>query len=86
MKPACAAATSAPVYFAGPVDRCDLCQRPLADEPGFGDVELPDAGGAWGVLCLPCCAAAQVVWGWGSGQEYGREPGGRWLLLRGGHL
>ena len=58
-----------PVLWCGPVDRCDLCQRPAADEPGFGDVPVFGAAGAWG-----------------SGQQYGRLPGGRWVVLRGGRL
>lgn len=78
--PARVGAVPAPIYFIGPVDRCDACQRPLADEPGFGDVELSGTGGIWGLLCLYCCAAARVRWGWGSGQRYARQPGGRWAL------
>lgn len=73
-----------PVYFTGPVDCCDLCQRPLAGEAAIGDVEVPGASGAWGLLYPPCCAAAQVRRGWGSAQRYGRQPDGRWLLLQGG--
>lgn len=63
------------IEFTGPVEHCDACERPLADEPGFGDVPVLGTG-AWGLLCLPCCAAAQVRWGSGSGQQYGRLPSG----------
>ena len=55
----------------------------LADEAGFGDVEVPGAGGVWGLLCLPCCAAARTRWRWGTGQQYSRRPDGRWVLCRG---
>ncbi len=71
-----------PVYFAGPIGVCDLCQRPLAGEAGFGDVEVPGTGGAWGLLCLPCCAGA--AWGWGFGQRYERQDGCGWVLVEGG--
>ena len=71
------------IFFSGVVDACDVCGRPLADEPGFGDVALHGANGPWGLLCLPCCAADGVRWGWGAGQQYMRQPDGRWELRRG---
>ncbi|MDR6855311.1 hypothetical protein [Variovorax guangxiensis] len=71
------------IEWAGPVSACDVCQRPLADEPGFGDAEVPGTGGSWGLLCLACCAAAGVRWGWGAGQQYERQEGGGWTLRRG---
>ncbi len=72
-----------PVLWCGAVEQCATCGRPLADEPGFGDVEVPGTGGAWGLLCLACCAAARVRWGWGTGQQYVRRPDGQWALRRG---
>ena len=72
-----------PVFWCGPVDQCATCQRALIDEPGFGDVEVPGTGGAWGLLCLACCAGTRVRWGWGAGHQYVRRPGGRWVLRRG---
>lgn len=72
------------IFDSGPVDACDGCGRPLGDEPGFGDVALHGAHGPWGLLCVPCCAADGVRWGWGSGQWYARRPGARWELVQGG--
>lgn len=36
--------------FFGALDACDAYGRPLADEPGFGDVALHGAHGPRGIL------------------------------------
>ena len=71
------------IFFTGPVDACDAYGRLLADEPGFGDVALHGAYAPRGLLCLPCCAADGVKWGWGRGPQYVRQPDGWWELRRG---
>lgn len=69
--------------FIGAPGFCDLCQRPLADELEFGDVEVPGTNGAWGTLCMPCCKDTRAAFGWGRGQRY-RRDGDRWPLVAGG--
>lgn len=72
------------IEWAGAVGACDVCLRPLADDPGFADAEVPGRAGAWGLLCSACVRATGASIAWGRGQRYQRASSGSWLLVEGG--
>lgn len=62
--------------FYGNPGACDVCGRPLGEEPFFCDAELPALGGRWGLLCRSCTDVEGVQPGWGIAQFYERLESG----------
>lgn len=59
--------------------RCATCDTPLVTV--FADMRI--VRGPWGCLCPTCVARFGMGYGVGLGQEYTRQPDGRWLKTKG---
>lgn len=70
-------------YYVEPPVACDICQCPLSSEPFMSDARL-DGRRHWANLCADCTIYHAEGIGWGVGQLYRNEGGGRWLLVAGG--
>lgn len=69
-----------PVYWAGKVENCDYCQRPIGNMMVDGRIK---GRSAWGLLDLRCHREHGEGVGVGKGQVYARQPDGRWLKVEG---
>jgi hypothetical protein len=72
--------TANPIYWAGRLERCDLCEQPFADARFMIDAHLKEDIGA--CVCAVCFAAHGIGLGLGKGQLYERTREG-WLLVAG---
>jgi hypothetical protein len=70
-------------YYVDPPTACDICCCPLSAEPFMSDARL-DGHRHWANLCADCTIFHAEGIGWGVGQLYRNEGGGRWLLVAGG--
>lgn len=62
-------------FWMGPVPaRCDVCHASLTQV--FSDIKT--SFGRWGCLCPKCAAHAGDGYGYGKGQQYTKQPDGRW--------
>jgi len=72
-----------PVYWCGPApERCDSCRLAVRDR--FFDART--VKGPWGILCWPCHENPAIGLGKlgpGFGQQYDRQPDGRFLKTAG---
>lgn len=67
-----------PKYWPGTLSKCDQCGKP------FGNLMFDAATPrGWGNLCKPCFDMLGCTLGTGRGQEYTRQPDGRWLKTGG---
>lgn len=67
-------------YWSGSTpDDCNLCGCIFGRV--FSDARIPGHG--WGLVCHPCAQAHRVQYGTGLGQQYRRQPDGRWLKVQG---
>jgi len=65
--------SGADLAYQGDPGSCDVCGRPLGDEPFFCEAALLAHGGQWGVLCRSCTVTEGIRPGWGRAQFYERQ-------------
>lgn len=67
-------------YWQSPApDVCDVCQKPIEDV--FSDMKT--VLGPWGCLCPRCVPLVGAGYGIGRGQQYTKQPDGKWLKTQG---
>lgn len=70
------------VYWTGPAPtECATCLNPI--QSTFIDGRIPAMGGSWGCMCPECHAVNGVGLGKGRGQQFEKQPDGRWLKTAG---
>jgi len=68
-----------PVYWVGPVDRCDICRGKILKTFVDGATQR----GPWAAMHVHCHTTFGRGFGAGLGQRYEQQPGGRWLKVEG---
>jgi hypothetical protein len=58
---------------------CDICERPITDKFVDGATLV----GPWGHMCPSCHARMGCGIGVGRGQQYEKQPDGKWLKTGG---
>jgi hypothetical protein len=73
------------LYWMGEVSNCDVCSRPMAEEPFMIDGPASSLSDPpWGNLCVVCAFKYAPSIGWGRAQLYKKTSDGRWKLVSGG--
>jgi hypothetical protein len=72
----------APKYWMGTVPtQCDVTRQPIKDK--FYDAAVGGRGGRWANMCPEAFRHYGCELGTGKGQEYTKQPDGRWLKTGG---
>jgi hypothetical protein len=64
-----------------PPSRCDACDTPITNVFTDGKTTY----GPWACMCPSCATLGPGIgkWGMGLGQEYTKQPDGKWLKTKG---
>lgn len=74
-----ATVSAVPKYWCGEPDPCDGCNKPF--EKRFTDGRT--RSGQWGNMCPVCAMNHGMSLGEGRGQQYDKQPDGRWMKTGG---
>lgn len=66
-------------FWCGEPDPCDICSKPFTTR--FTDGRT--SSGQWANACVPCAKSYGMKLGQGIGQQYDKQPDGRWLKTGG---
>jgi hypothetical protein len=71
------------VFWQGAADKCEFCEKPIAQEVGTKIVDGRTRDGPWALMDMACHKLHGVGTGTGHGQVYQRQTDGRWLKIEG---